>query len=608
MESGMDRRLILASAGLAGVAGVAALGRMAKAGPIDPPQGPISSTGKTMQQVYDRVARGGPSAGAETRLCIQDLPSSPDAQFVVSQGGAYYVGGDITGESGKCCILIDTRDDVDIDCNGCTFRGVQGTLSCIRASAPPGVSLSNFEVYDAAFRGWQGCCIDLPTVSSCFVSDCSFHECVCPDDAVFGPGAVCRCGPGSEVCDCDVRFCTGSLIRCGPASSIDDCSCMSCAGGGMRCGENSCISNCFVVGNDAPSLSMIQCGGGSEVCDCDVRDCFGPAITVGSSCDISCCSVTGGSGGAMSCGVDSTVEDCSVLHHVGSGILGLDRCNVEDCVVRSCNGAAISVGSSSSIECCTCDECPSGFTMGNDSCCEDCDALHIAGTGITGGDRSRVCDCDMSFCDSWSVIVGERSNVECCSAAGGGGGGSGGIIGGGIQCGSGSCACDCSVVATTGPSILCASRCTLCRCHCESGWGIEVHDQCSVYENECIECISLQPLGGALIVHGQLTCVEDNYCSGGGIVLLAGADACVVENNQCAGSGSTIPGTGGGVIFLDSSVRGCTVVRNRCRGSSTSSAFSIPPSNSFGPLCNVSAGGDMSGVAGSSHHLCNQVY
>ncbi len=607
MESNMDRRLILASAGLAGVAGVAALGRMAKAGPIDPPPGPISSTGKTLQQVYDRVARGGANASPETRRCIQDLPSSATAQFVIDEPGAYYLGGDVTGQAGKCCIEVRCSD-VDIDGGGFTFHGAQGTLSCVRCPLPPGVAVSNVEIYDCAFRDWQGCCCDLPTVGACFVSDCSFHQCVCPDDAAFGPGAVCRCGPGSEVSDCDVRSCTGSMIRCGQSSLIDGCSCVSGLGGGMRCADGSCISDCCVIGNESPAASMIQCGARCLVTDCDVRDCFGPAVTVGADCCVECCSVTGGTGGAIFCSSRCCCEDCSVLHHVGTGIVCLERCCVEDCVVRSCNGVAISVGSSSSIECCTCDECPAGFVMGDDSCCEDCDAHHIAGNGIAGGARCSVCDCDCRSCDAWACVVGDDSSVECCSVSGGGGGGATGLAGGGFLCADGCCVSDCSVTQTTGPSIQCSSRSVVCRCTCKQGWGIDVQAQCSVTENECIDCTNVQPFGGAIVVHGERCCVEDNYCSGGGILVLAGGDRCVIENNQCAGSQSTVPGTGGGAIYIEPGVTGCHVVCNRSRGNSVSSAFSIPPGNSFGPLCNVAAGGDMSLVQSSSHPQCNFVY
>ena len=607
MESGMDRRLILASAGLAGVAGVAALGRMAKAGPIDPPPGPISSTGKTLQQVYDRVARGGDTASAEPRRCVRDLSSSQGAQFVIDQPGAYYVDADITGVPGKCCIEIRCPD-VDLDGGGFTFHGVPGSLSCISAAGPAGLSVSNIEVYDCAFRAWQGCCCDLARASACFVSDCSFHDCVCPDDAVFGPGAVCRCGFGSEVCDCDVRSCTGSMIRCGPSSCIDGCTCVSSAGGGMRCADASTISDCCVIGNDAPLLAMIQGGDRSRIVDCDIRDCFGVAISVGDSTEVECCSVTGGSGGAIFLSTDCCCEDCSVLHHSGSGITGLDRCCIDDCIVRSCGGVAVSVGSSSSIECCTCDTCPVGFVMGDDSCCEDCDAHHIAGSGITCGARCSVCDCDCRSCDTWGCIVGDDSSVECCAVSGGGGGGAGGLTGGAFLCADGCCVSDCSVTQTTGPSIQCSSRCVVCRCTCKQGWGIDVQAQCTVTENECIDCLSLQPFGGAIIVHGQRCCVEDNYCSGGGILVLTGGDRCVIENNQCAGSESTVPGTGGGAIYIEPGVTGCHVVCNRNRGNSVSSAFSIPPGNSFGPLCNVSAGGDMSLVASSSHPQCNIVY
>ena len=99
----IDRRVILAGAGLAGVA---ALSRMAKAGPLEPPQGPIQPTGRTLQEIYDKIARGGPSGTPEARIPIQGLTGTPTALYCIKQPGWYYLTGNGQGGPGKCAISL----------------------------------------------------------------------------------------------------------------------------------------------------------------------------------------------------------------------------------------------------------------------------------------------------------------------------------------------------------------------------------------------------------------------------------------------------------------------------------------------------------------------
>lgn len=88
-----DRRLLLAGLGLAGAASFV---RRAQAGPITPPPGPVGSTGKTLEDVYDRIARG--SGGiAEPRVALQDLPGSATAVHVITEPGSYYLTGNVEG-------------------------------------------------------------------------------------------------------------------------------------------------------------------------------------------------------------------------------------------------------------------------------------------------------------------------------------------------------------------------------------------------------------------------------------------------------------------------------------------------------------------------------
>ncbi|GMV26507.1 MAG: hypothetical protein AMXMBFR58_25380 [Phycisphaerae bacterium] len=141
-----DRRLILAGVGLAGVA---ALSRLAKAGPLDPPPGPVEPTGRTLNDLYDKVART--DAGlAEPRIPVQSLPGSGTAVHVIDQPGSYYLTGNVAGATGKHGIEIRSSD-VTLDLAGFALQGRSDALHGITAGGYSGIRVFNGDV-----GGWGG--------------------------------------------------------------------------------------------------------------------------------------------------------------------------------------------------------------------------------------------------------------------------------------------------------------------------------------------------------------------------------------------------------------------------------------------------------------------
>jgi len=116
MTDPIDRRLML---GAAGLLGAAALSRVVSAGPLNPPAGPITSTGKTLTEI-------------EPRTAINDANTPGDAQCVhrITQPGSYYLAGNIQGVAGKHGIVIDASG-VTLDLMGFALLGVPGSLDGI---------------------------------------------------------------------------------------------------------------------------------------------------------------------------------------------------------------------------------------------------------------------------------------------------------------------------------------------------------------------------------------------------------------------------------------------------------------------------------------------
>jgi hypothetical protein len=403
MES-IDRRLLLAGAGLAGVA---AMARLAKAGPLDPDPGPISPTGRTLQQIHDKIARGGDHGTAEARVPVQSLPGSASAQYVISQPGVYCLVDNITGEPGKSAVDIQC-DHVELECDGFTFFGAQGTLACVRAIPDATGPRRCIGVYDAGFHGWSGECCDFSSAEFCCVEECWFDSCssLASDGRV---GVCCAMGRGGVMYDCDARRCVGGMCSIESQGSIEECVCADGIGGAA----------CFFSPGD---------------------------------------------------------------------------CVMEDNFAMNCDGTAFVV-------------------------------------------QNR----------------GVLQNNRCVQCAGG------------ADCG------PASVVASNDLDVVSASG------------------------------------GAGITIRGNRCCVDDNYVSGGGIVVLAGGDGTLIESNHVVGPGGT-PGTGGGVIFIEQGVTRCCVMCNHIRNASTTSAFMVPATNSYGPVCLVAGGGDVSLVQSSSHPWTNFVY
>jgi len=333
MKSQIDRRLLIAGFGLAGAA---AMTRLAKAGPLVPPPGPIASTGQSMAELSNKVARTAQGC-AQPRTPISSCPTSPDAQFVISTSGSYCMTEDLYQQAGMCCIDIQC-DDVDIDCDGFVFHGSASgvTSSCIRASGRRCI-----EVHEACFSGWQGCACDMASCDSCCVTDCSFRSCFCPSDPATGTlGAVCRLGRGCEFCDCDVLDCVGSLVHVDDDCDITDCSCVGGSGGGYLCANGCCCMDCRVSNNAGVAF---QCGQRCVIDDNHVIECGG--IACGAECvicnnDLTSCDAAGGGGGGSGgiiymYGGQCCCEENYVSARTGTLVIGIAcTAGANECVIN----------------------------------------------------------------------------------------------------------------------------------------------------------------------------------------------------------------------------------------------------------------------------------
>ena len=82
-EGELDRRAMLAAA--AGAVGLGMMSARAGAGPLTPPLGPISPTGRTTNEIFDAVRAASP----RTARPINEFPGDADAEHIISESGSY---------------------------------------------------------------------------------------------------------------------------------------------------------------------------------------------------------------------------------------------------------------------------------------------------------------------------------------------------------------------------------------------------------------------------------------------------------------------------------------------------------------------------------------
>lgn len=100
--SDLERRVML------GALGVGAIAALAKAGPINPPAGPVTPTGRTLDEVYNKIPEGG---GGDGRIAIPGGTTS----YTISQPGSYVLTGNRV--SANTAIVIGASG-VTLDLNG----------------------------------------------------------------------------------------------------------------------------------------------------------------------------------------------------------------------------------------------------------------------------------------------------------------------------------------------------------------------------------------------------------------------------------------------------------------------------------------------------------
>lgn len=313
----MKRRFLRVVGPVLAVAAVG-FGGAVDAGPLDPPAGPVSPTGRF---------------GPRTEISDTTTPGDADSLFVISQPGSYYLVGNITGVAGKNGIKI-TSYDVTLDLNGFSLMGeVAGTLD--------GVNVPDLQrkisIRNGSVRDWGGDGVDASPAVAILLRDLvarsnggcglligvgTVSECI----AALNTGNGIQVGNGSEIFNCAARDNDGVGLVTGFAGSVIQCKATLNDGGGILVDLESTVIACTVRGSGGQG---ILASSGSSVIDCTVSHSGGDGINLATSGLVTNCVSNENTG----CGIqasDSLVRGNTAMNNTGGNICATDSTVIEN--------------------------------------------------------------------------------------------------------------------------------------------------------------------------------------------------------------------------------------------------------------------------------------
>ena len=326
LDPATHRRAMLA--GLGGLAAGAFLTGNAHAGPLNPPPGPVTSTGKTLPEVEPR-----------TIVNAANTPGNANAKFRITQGGSYYLTENFTGESGKHGIDI-TVSNVTLDLNGFTITGVADSLNGIRVSAHRG---RNIVIRNGIVRGFAA--------SGVF---CEHNAGQPPQVTVERVHAMGNGADGMEVSfSSQVIDCVATENGAKGIAGASGCRIVGChsrfnGSTGIDSGQGAVVIGCVSSSNGGVGITASL---GSLVTDCNIS--FNNVGITATGTAIESCSFHNNTGVGVNALVGCVISHCTAYRNTGNGISGTQGTTVLGCSSYENGGNGISVGSSSTVQSCS---------------------------------------------------------------------------------------------------------------------------------------------------------------------------------------------------------------------------------------------------------------
>lgn len=267
---------------------------LSRAGPVDPPTGPVASTYKTLTEVEPRIA-----------ISPANTPGDETCLFRITAPGSYYLTGGITGVTGKDGVRIESGG-VSIDLMGFTLAGSEESGQAIRTVG----AFGDIAVRHGTITGWGEGGVILATGGRGFViEDVRVSSCV---------GHGIDAGDAAIVRSCTAVYNSAYGIRVGQSGVVDACSAWNNGVGGIAISIGSVARGSTAGANEGLGFN-VEAGATATECSAQGNQLDGFFATTSSV--ISRCSSSFNMMSGISVGAGSLILEnaCSENGRSGSG-------------------------------------------------------------------------------------------------------------------------------------------------------------------------------------------------------------------------------------------------------------------------------------------------
>lgn len=340
-----------------------------RAGPLNPPAGPVASTYKTLGEVEPRIA-----------VNATNTPGDSSHVYVIRQPGSYYLTNNVAVPSQMSGIGIASAG-VTLDLGGFSILGVTDSNSGILVDVAANVTIQNGAIqgvgqWGVQFQGTSGHLV----LRGLMVSGCA----------------------------------GGGFVGGDPATIID-CAAISNGGFGFTLGSSATLERCQSNSNQYGFQFNAMC----TLLDCraDGNSVYGFAETGGGPVSISDCTASNNGQWGFTLHDDSMIRGSVALSNGLDGFSAGDRVTITNCQSNNNTGRGFALGSAPLItnssasgnhsdgvsvggratitDCQSNGNTTAGFSLASDSSILDSTASDNGGDGIVGAQSNRVRRCSV---------------------------------------------------------------------------------------------------------------------------------------------------------------------------------------------------------------------
>jgi len=352
------------------------------------PPGPPGPVMKTLDQI-------------EPRRPISSLP------FRISAPGSYYLTADLTGATAQHGIIVEA-DDVTVDLNGFTLRGITGSSSGIACPLPQ----RNLRVMNGAISQWGNHGIDAAVAVSS-----RFERLSVSANGARGLLA----GSQAMVDSCEAADNGDNGIQTGHDSIVRNSRASQNRGSGIVVNLGGNVIESTAQGNHVDGMAA---EGGSRIAGSISRQNARHGLSGTTNLIVSAFTAQDNAGRGISLGDGAKISGASVAANGDAGIHVERAAQIADCTSRSNAGDGIRTGPSSVVAGSVAQGNQGrGIAAGGGSSVVGCQSVGNSGLGVQVEHTARVRDCTVQANALGGIVVGEASAVRDCSVLDNGGDG-----------------------------------------------------------------------------------------------------------------------------------------------------------------------------------------